>query len=63
MWLENRVLDAEIAKPSSGLEPLTPSLPCAQLTAPAGNDCGLFEPFPGLDHLPPVAGVCARSAP
>jgi hypothetical protein len=34
-----------------------------QLVATHGNGFGLFEPFSGQSHLPPVATGCDRSAP
>jgi hypothetical protein len=37
--------------------------PDRQLVATGGNGLGLFEPFSGLSHLPPVATGCDRLAP
>jgi hypothetical protein len=56
-------------EPSDGLEPSTPSLPCApignwwQLVATGGNGFGLFWGFLGSERLPLVATGCARLAP
>ena len=53
-------------KPSDGLEPSTPSLPCGLGTVAVGCrrlPIGLFEPFSRLAHLRPVATGCARLAP
>ncbi len=48
---------------SNRFHPLLTISLCTQLTATDGNDFGLFEAFLGLSNLPPVATVCARSAP
>jgi hypothetical protein len=54
---EKELKSSNFVKPSNGLEPLTPSLPCHRLRI------GLFERFSGVPHLPPVATGCARWAP
>ncbi len=61
---QKQVICREIAKPSDGLEPSTPSLPSRrQAVATHGNGFGLSEPFSAPSHLPPVAPGCDRSAP
>ena len=44
-------------------DPLLTILGARQLVATHGNGFGLFEPFSGQSHLPPVATGCDRSAP
>jgi hypothetical protein len=62
----NRRKCARRLRPSSGLEPETPSLPFKSWTVVVGCRLlrlGLFEPLLSDRHLPPVATVCARLAP
>jgi len=57
-------LSMEEAKPSDGLEPSTPSLPSEAVAVGCQRlPIGLFEPFSGSSHLPPVATGCARLDP
>src|SRR6266496_202447 len=52
------------AEPSDGLEPSTPSLPCATERLGCHRlPIGLFGPFSVLPYLRPVATGCAPLAP
>lgn len=55
---QKELISRNFAKPSDGTRTVDPLLTIRVATH--GNGFGLFSPFPGPVHLPPVATGCDR---